>query len=415
MADDLGYECIAANGGESYRTPQLDRLASSGVRFTQCHVQPLCTPTRVQLMTGQYNIRNYVNFGTLPRKEITFAKLLKEAGYATGICGKWQLGIEPESPQHFGFDEACLWHHTRRVARYANPGLDYNGKPKDFSQGEYGPDLINEFALDFVTRHRDRPFLLYYPMMLTHNPFQPTPDSADWDPATTGEDAKQDPKYFGEMVTYMDKLVGRLVAKLEELKICENTLVIFIGDNGTNTGITSKFQGKVYRGGKGTTTARGTHVPLIVHWPAVIKTAKVDNSLISSVDLMPTICAAAGVACPGVDGVSFLPQLRGEAAAGREWLYSWYSPRQQKNLTVREFAFDHDYKLYRTGELYDLRTDSAEQKPLDRGALPKEAANKLGKLQSVLDRFADARPPELDREFQKSGAASKTKAKRKQD
>jgi len=126
MADDFGYECVTANGGESYQTPNLDRLAAEGVRFEQCHVQPLCTPTRVQLMTGLYNVRNYLNFGTLPRSETTFAHLMKKVGYATAICGKWQLGREKDAPQHFGFDEALLWQQTRRPPRYANPGLERN-------------------------------------------------------------------------------------------------------------------------------------------------------------------------------------------------------------------------------------------------------------------------------------------------
>jgi arylsulfatase A len=168
MADDFGYECVSANGGQSYKTPNLDRLAASGVRFEHCHVQPLCTPTRVQLMTGRYNIRNYLNFGTLPRNEVTFGQLLKQSGYVTGICGKWQLGKEVDSPQHFGFDEALLWQHTRRPARYANPGLEYNGKEVEYPLGSYGPKIINDFAIDFASRHKDRPFLLYYPMMLTH-------------------------------------------------------------------------------------------------------------------------------------------------------------------------------------------------------------------------------------------------------
>ena len=145
MADDFGYECVGANGGESYQTPQLDRLAAGGIRFTQCHVQPLCTPTRVQLMTGRYNVRNYLNFGTLPRTETTFGHLLKEAGYATGVCGKWQLGRETDSPQHFGFDESLLWQQTRRPPRYANPGLERNGIEEEFPEGSYGPKLINAF------------------------------------------------------------------------------------------------------------------------------------------------------------------------------------------------------------------------------------------------------------------------------
>ena len=152
MVDDFGYECITANGGESYQTPNIDKLAATGVRFENCHVQPLCTPTRVQLMTGRYNVRNYINFGTLLRTETTFGNLMKNAGYATGICGKWQLGGEVDSAQHFGFEESCLWQQTRRPPRYANPGLEYNGVEKNFTQGEYGPTLVNDFALSFITK-----------------------------------------------------------------------------------------------------------------------------------------------------------------------------------------------------------------------------------------------------------------------
>jgi arylsulfatase A len=274
MADDFGYECVTANGGQSYQTPHLDRLAAAGVRFEHCHVQPLCTPTRVQLMTGRYNVRNYLNFGTLVRSETTFAHLLKQAGYATGICGKWQLGRPP---------------------RYANPGLEHNGVEKDFASGEYGPKLVSDFALDFVTRHKDKPFFLYYPMMLTHGPFQPTPDSRNWDPKAQGENVNNRPEHFADMVAYMDKMIGRLDARLAELGIRDNTLLLFLGDNGTGKGLTSRFKGTNYEGGKGTTTARGTHVPLIASWPAVMKTGRVNRDLISSADFLPTICEAAGV------------------------------------------------------------------------------------------------------------------------
>ena len=281
MADDFGYECITANGGQSYQTPNLDRLAATGIRFEQCHVQPLCTPTRVQLMTGRYNVRNYLNFGTLPRKEATFGHLLRSAGYATGICGKWQLGHEPDSPRHFGFDESCLWQHTRRPPRYANPGLEYDGVAKDFTRGEYGPKLVNDFALEFVTRHRARPFFLYYPMILTHGPFQPTPESPDWDPRAVGEGVNQHVRHFAEMTAYMDRMVGRLVARLDEQGIRDRTLVLFLGDNGTGRGVTSRFQGEDYPGGKGTTTRRGTHVPLIASWPGHISQGKVCEDLIA--------------------------------------------------------------------------------------------------------------------------------------
>lgn len=400
MADDFGYECVTANGGQSYQTPHLDRLAAAGLRFEHCHVQPLCTPTRVQLMTGRFNVRNYLQFGTLLRSETTFAQLLKPAGYATGICGKWQLGRELDSPQHFGFDEACLWQHTRRPPRYANPGLEFNGVEKDFNQGEYGPQLVNDFALDFITRHKDGPFFLYYPMILTHNPFQPTPDSADWDPRAVGEKVNDHVKHFADMTAWMDRMVGRLDAKLGELGIRDNTLLLFLGDNGTLGSVTSRFQNADYRGGKGNSTSHGTHVPLIASWPAVIKTGRVNGDLISSTDFLPTICEAAGVSVPaGTDGVSFLPQLRGQPGTPRPWLYSWYSPRQQANMTVREWAFDHRYKLYRDGRFFELATDPEEKSPLPIDALSGDAAGAARKLQAVLDQLKDARPAELDRQF----------------
>ncbi len=414
MADDFGYECVTANGGESYRTPVLDQLAVTGVRFEHCHVQPLCTPTRVQLMTGRYNVRNYVNFGTLARRETSFGHLLKQAGYATGICGKWQLGKEPDSPQHFGFEESYLWQHTRRPPRYANPGLEHNGVEKDFGKGEYGPTLVNDFALDFITRHREHPFFLYYPMILTHDPFQPTPDSPDWDPSTKGENARKDVKHFAEMTAYMDKLIGSVLAKLEALRLRENTLVLFLGDNGTGRGVTSRFWGADFRGGKGSTTAAGTHVPLIASWPAKIKNARVNGDLISSVDFLPTLCEAAGVPVPtGIDGISFLPQLRGESGAPRKWLYAWYSPRQNADARVREYAFDHGYKLYRTGEFFDLAADPAEERALDRVALSGAPAATAAMLQTVLDRFKDARPAELDREFAAKDPGAPAKGRKK--
>jgi arylsulfatase A len=399
MADDFGYECVTANGGESYTTPHLDRLAAGGLRFENCHATPLCTPTRVQLMTGLYNVRNYLNFGTLLRQETTFAQLVKQAGYATGVCGKWQLGSEVDSPQHFGFDESLLWQQTRRPARYANPGLELNGVEQEYPTGSYGPTLINDFALDFVTRHREKPFFLYYPMILTHAPFQPTPDSEDWDPETEGEEVKKDVKHFTDMTAYMDKMIGRLDARLAELGIRENTLLMFIGDNGTLGSVTSRFKGTDYRGGKGSTTARGTHVPFIASWPAVIRTGAVNRDLISGADFLPTICEAAGVAVPAVcDGVSFYPQLRGETGTPRRAIYLWYSPRLKPDPAVTEFAFDQEHKLYGDGRFYDLGKDPFEAVPLG----PDDAPEARGRLREVIDRYSATRPAELDLQYAES-------------
>lgn len=415
MADDLGYETIGANGGTSYRTPVLDRLAATGARFTHCYVQPLCTPTRVQLMTGQYNVRNYINFGTLNPQAVTFANLLKPAGYTTCITGKWQLGREVDLPKKFGFDESCLWQHTRRPPRYANPGLEYNGVEKDFENGEYGPDLVNDYALDFIARKKDVPFFLYYPMMLTHGPYQPTPDSPTWDPKAKGENVNKNDQHFGHMVEYMDKLIGKLVAKLDELKLRENTLILFVGDNGTGRGTRSMMGDRVVIGGKGMTTAAGMHVPLIANWRGRVVAGKVHADLVDSTDFVPTLLDAAGVkpvAGTKFDGRSFFPQLKSEKGQPREWIYSWYSPRQGDDLAIREFAFNARYKLYRTGEFFDLAQDIEEKRPLRAESLESESAAAAKLLQSALDQFKDARPAELERPGERA-ATPKTRKKKK--
>jgi arylsulfatase A len=408
MADDLGYETIGANGGTSYRTPALDQLAATGARFTHCYAQPLCTPTRVQLMTGLSNVRNYINFGNMDPKSVTFGNLLKTAGYATCIAGKWQLGQDVDLPKKFGFDESCLWQHTRRPPRYANPGLEINGVEKDYTNGEYGPDLVNDFALDFIARKKDGPFFLYYPMMLTHAPYQPTPDSKTWDPKAKGESVNQAREHFGDMVTYLDKLIGKLVAKLDALGIRDNTLILFLGDNGTGRGTPSMMGDREVIGGKGRTKAAGMHVPLIANWPGQVIAGKVHSDLVDTTDFLPTLLDAAGAKIQSamkLDGRSFLPQLRGAKGQPREWIYSWYSPRQGEDMTVREFAFDEHFKLYRTGELFDLGKDPEETQPLQVASLAGEAAAAAKRLQSALDGFNGARPTELDRPGAKAGKA----------
>jgi arylsulfatase A len=348
-------------------------------------------------MTGLYNVRNYTRFGRLEPDAVTFAHFLKKAGYATGIAGKWQLGGGFDGPKHFGFDEYCLWQLTRRPPRYANPGLEVNGKELDYANGEYGPDLVGDWAVDFVARHRGHPFFLYYPMMLTHAPYQPTPDSADWDPKARGEAVNNDKKHFADNVAYLDKLVGKLVAGLDKHGVRDNTLLVFLGDNGTGKGVTSKVGDRAVHGGKGTTTTYGTHVPLIVSGKGAAA-GRVCRDLVDSTDILPTICEAAGAAVPAdrpVDGRSFLPQVRGAKGSPREWTYCWYAPNQGKKADVpKEFAATARFKLYRGGNLYDYAADPDEGKPLDAAASP-EAAAARKQLQAVLDQYRDARPAKL--------------------
>lgn len=392
MTDDFGFECVGANGSNSYKTPNLDRLAATGMRFENCHVQPLCTPTRVQLMTGQYNIRNYKEFGYMEPDSRTFANLFKKAGYATCIAGKWQLGTDPSLPKRWGFDEHCLWQFTRRPERYRNPGLEVNGKEMDYTKGEYGPDIVNDYALDFISRHQSKPFLLYYPMILTHDPVVPTPDSPDYNKPEAHQKNK-DNKYFPDMVAYADKLVGKIAAKLDELKIRENTLIIFLGDNGTHSSITSQFRGKAYEGGKGKRINTGSHVPLIVNYPNTVPAGKVNANLVDSTDFFPTICEAAGISIPNkmtLDGKSFWSQLQGKPGSSRDWSYTWYAPRANK--LQFEYARDVRFKLYRDGSFYDVEKDPGETSPLDNSSLSAENKQVKAKLTKVLEEYKNARP-----------------------
>jgi arylsulfatase A len=408
MADDFGYECLGVNGGTSYKTPAIDRMAAGGMRFTHCNAQPLCTPTRVQLMTGIYNIRNYRTFGEMDPDSVTFATLLKSAGYATCMAGKWQLGRQVELPKKFGFDEYCLWQHTRRPERYKNPGLEINGVERDWTGGEYGPDLVSDFALDFIRRKKDGPFFLYYPMMLTHDPFTATPDSDDYQQSGAKKKGKADGDarhtHFADMVAYADKLVGKLLAELDALKIRDNTLVVFLGDNGTGKGVRSRMGDREIVGGKGTMTHTGMHVPLVVSWPGGMKGAagRVSQDMVDSTDILPTICEAAGVKLPlKLDGRSFCPQLRGEKGQPRDWQYSWYAPH---NEVVGEFAATRDFKLYRTGEFFDLRKDLDEKTPLAVASQTGDAAAAAKLLQGVLDQFQNARPASLAKPNKKKAA-----------
>jgi arylsulfatase A len=196
----------------------------------------------------------------------------------------------------------------------------------------------------------------------------------------------------------MDKLVGKLVAQLDSQGIRNNTLIIFVGDNGTGKGTKSMMGDKVVIGGKGTTTAAGMHVPLIVNLPGKVIAGKVHSNLVDSTDFVPTLLDAAGISSSEkkLDGLSFLPHALGKEAKSRDWVYSWYSPRQGNDTKVQEFAFNHESKLYRTGEFYDLKADPEQKKPKVVKSLEGKAAMDAKLLQGALEQYANARPKELD-------------------
>ena len=397
MADDFGYECIGANGG-NYQTPHIDKLAEEGIRFEHCHSNPLSTPSRVQLMTGKYNVHNYVAFGKLDRGEDTFGNILKNTGYATCIAGKWQLGKEKDSPKHFGFDTSCLWQQTASAVdeqghdtRYANPVMDINGETIESPQGTFGPDIFCDFVLDFIKRHKESPFFVYYPMVLTHCPFVSTPDSEEWSPMRSPT-YKGNAVHFPDMIEYTDKLVGRILKQLDELQLRDNTLIIFTGDNGTDSPVISMLNGKPYPGGKGKTIDSGTHVPLIVSCPQGEK-GKVNKELIDFTDFLPTLCDGAGInrpTTPETDGKSFYPQLYGKKTEARKWIYCWYAPRQVYDEKAIVFARDRKYKLYRTGEFYDIENDFYEKSPITKPNMTGKQKKIFKALQTVINKYEDA-------------------------
>jgi len=356
MADDMGYEALSVNGSESCRTPNLDKLAAGGVRFSNCFANPLCTPSRVKLMTGQYNVRNYLKFGVLDRGQVTFAHQLKAAGYKTCIAGKWQLGKQLDAPQHFGFEQSCLWQHTRSGRskqdgkvidrRFVNPLLEFNGVEKEYTNGEYAPQICTDFICDFIDRNKAKPFLVYYPMILTHCPFDPTPDSTDWDPkrlgSTTYKGDRNDPqRLFRDMGAYADKAVGQIVAQLEKSGVRDNTFLLFTGDNGTDVPIVTPWNGTRVVGGKGTMTDEGTRVPMIASWPSGIKQpGRVVDDLVEFCDVLPTLCEVSGAKTPPKypgDGASIVPILKNRAKArSKEWIYIWY--RGQVMVRNRQYS-----------------------------------------------------------------------------
>lgn len=411
MADDFGYECVGANGGQSWNTPCLDRLARRGIRFEHCYSQPLCTPSRVQLMTGIYNVRNYTRFGVLEPGQITFANLLRDSGYRTCVTGKWQLKGDPGE---FGFDEYCLWQLNRVPERYPNPGLEINGRQVDFRDGQYGPDVVSDYACQFIRDNRDRPFLLYYPMILTHCPFCPTPDSDDWDPASGGSATyKGDPAYFGDMVAYMDKLVGKIDRQLRDAGVADNTLLLFTGDNGTDSPVVSRWNGRQVAAGKKMMSDAGTRVPLIATWPGTIPSGQVSQDLVDFSDFLPTLCDVGAVGVPdrlAIDGRSFLDSLRGQPGNPREWVYCWFS--RNGGAEGKQWARNRQYKLYADGRMFDVPADPLEQSPLNGADLSAEARSARATLQTVLERYREARPPEVAAVGQ-AGQATKKQGQRK--
>ncbi|VGO14653.1 Arylsulfatase [Pontiella desulfatans] len=415
MADDVSWECFGCYGAEDYQTPNIDALAAKGIRFKHAYSAPICTPSRVKIMTGQYNFRNYTHFGYLNPNDKTFGHMMQAAGYKTAVAGKWQLNglyhqaedcMDNTRPFKAGFNEYCLWQLTegkgakgRGGERFWCPPLEHNGKflTKEDNAGKYGPDMMSDFVCDFIERNQDVPFFVYYPTVLVHDPFVPTPDTIGDTPRThdanksTKGAAKQN---FVAMVNYLDKLVGKIVAKVEEVGQLENTIIMFTADNGTNKGITSRWDGRKIQGGKGGTTDMGTHVPFVAYWKGHTPKGAVLDDLIDFTDFYTTIADAAGVglgADDPIDGRSFLPQLKGEKGNPRDWTLCHYQP-YWGSFKGQQFVRDQQFKLYRDGGFYNVPEDLEQRNNLAVGQAGERGETARRQLGEVLETAPPAPP-----------------------
>ena len=344
LADDLGIGNVGCYGSDRYKTPNIDKLASEGTRFTHCYTAALCGPSRALIMSGRYAFRNGSTnqdaCTNLDPKEIVLPRLFKAAGYATACVGKW--GQLPGEPGDHGFDDWMRFNGSG-VYRNAEGGkperYSINGDDKKLADGEYMPDMCHDRVVKFVREHRDGPFFVYYPMSHVHGELMPTPDSAP------GSD-----DLMADNIAYMDKLVGRLIAELDALKLREKTLVIFMGDNGTGKGMADRatIGGKVLSGMKGTMLECGGLVPMIANWPGQTPAGRVCADLIDSTDFVVSFAELTGAKLPDMtfDGQSIAPQLTGQSAQPREWVFN--------QLARMWYVRDAQWKLNEKGELYDM-------------------------------------------------------------
>lgn len=404
LVDDLGTEVLESYGGTSYKTPVLSIMAKEGVRFNHAYSYPLCTPTRVSLMTGKYNFRNWKAFGILDSNEKTIGHLMQEQGYTTCMVGKWQLqSYDPvDYPQanlrrgmgmkveDAGFDAYSAWHvgHTEdKGSRYADPIIYQDGEFLTDTANLYGPDIFSDYLVDFIDTHKEEPFFIYYPMVLTHSPFVPTPDSAEWKDTTKRH--QQSNRYFSDMVSYTDKVMGKILNSLETHGLAEDTLVIFYSDNGTKESITSKVGDATVAGGKGFSTDAGTRVPLLVLWKGKIKGGQVSQEMISPPDFIPTIFDAIGRELPlnfHSDGQSFLPSLLGEKSKRKDWVLIDHNPRpgwDKENFIPTKFVKGKHYKLYDDGHFYNTTKDPNEHSAI--GNLNKAETRIKRQYEVILD------------------------------
>ena len=427
LLDNIGQEWFGSYGSDERCTPQLDRLAQTGVRFENCYTPVVCGPSRVQLLTGRYPFRTgwylhhdaglYGGGGFDWKREVTIARVLRDAGYATGIAGKWQVNNlydEPDAVAQHGFQESLvtpmsidrdkvdaefmrkyreaianndadhLLQAQRQIEnRYWDPVVIRNGAKREVMKGRFGPDVFQEFAFDFMRRHKDERFFFYHSMVLAHGhsgatALISTPENHDR-PAANNRDA------YAAMVRYADRQIAEFFAELDRLGLRDNTIVFIATDNGTDGGLSGRRQGRTVQGGLYQVTENGSSVACLVNSPKLVPGGRV-GSMIDFSDIFPTLCEFAGAPLPAgiaIDGRSYASYLRGSAPVPRTWIFNEYRPHR----VIRDTRF----KLWNDGRLFDLAADPAEARPLAPGA-DAAADRARAQLQAVLDKMPESTP-----------------------
>jgi arylsulfatase A-like enzyme len=419
LADNLGKDWFGCYGADGGHTPEIDRLAAEGVRFKHCYVTPLCSTTRVQFLTGRYGFHTgwvlhhdaafYGGGGFDWKREITWARALRDAGYATCITGKWQINDlydQKDALKQHGFDEHLVWTgalvgsgvaeerwkasiapggHREIESRYWDPIVFRNGEHLEM-KGKFGPEAYLDYLVNFMARHREgQPFVAYYACPFMHIPTVPTRLVPD-------KNASQREQFTG-MVRSMDGQVGQLVKELERLGLRENTIVLFMTDNGTPRTLPGTFGGKPAAGGLGTLSENGLDVPLIVNGPARgVPQGRLSEALVDCSDVFPTLLELAGVQTPAgvpIDGRSFAAEVGGSRKGWqpREWVFAQIGEER----AVREKRF----KWYSTGKLFDVENDPLEKDDLSASG-DQEAVSAKQRLQGVLKSL----PPDADIGFE---------------
>lgn len=378
IADDIGFEVPGFNGGDSYNTQNLNYLAKNGVKFLQCYSHPNDFPSRLALLTGKYNFRNYQQWGQLPLGEKTIGNMLQDAGYQTCYAGKWESDGGDVGIKAAGFEKYRVFQpflsSNGRIGKYKNPVIYENGDylPSSATLNKFSDDLFTDYLTDFIDSNKNKPFFAIYAPVLASSPWVPTPintDFSNWDPAN--DYVNSNTKYFPDMVKYLDLMEGRIFDKLRNLGLINNTVIMFTSVNGSSRQIYSVYKGDSVQGGKYLTSTRGTHAPFVLYWPGKIPIKQKNTStLIDFTDFLPTLADMAGIAAPTnygtLDGVSFFDNMFGTIGKDRDWVFChWDDTLNDAKPPVR-YVNSKFYKLYDSPDysgFYNILADPEEQSP----------------------------------------------------